>query len=194
MTGADERESAWVERVRKAARARPVVGVMGGSAASAGDLARAETFGRETAGAGWVVLTGGGPGIMEAASRGARLAGGLTVGVLPVEAPVPGYPNAFVSVPLFTGLGRLDPTTGGLGRNRINILASDVIVAFPGAAGTFSEIRLAAEHGKPLMLLGWTLDELDDATRDAIARHRASPYICPDPETAVRWLQARKKS
>jgi predicted Rossmann-fold nucleotide-binding protein len=43
----------------------------------------------------------------------------------------------------------------GDGRNIINILSSDVVVALPGSTGTLSEIALALKNQKPLYLLGW---------------------------------------
>jgi hypothetical protein len=60
-----------------------------------------------------------------------------------VEAPH-GYPNPWVEIPVYThlpvsGMGGLDASS----RNHINILTSDVIVALPGSAGTWSEVMLA---------------------------------------------------
>jgi uncharacterized protein (TIGR00725 family) len=61
---------------------QPCVAVIGASACSAEEAALAEEIGRLLADAGAVVLTGGRGGVMEAACRGARQAGGLTVGIL----------------------------------------------------------------------------------------------------------------
>jgi uncharacterized protein (TIGR00725 family) len=79
---------------------------------------------------------------MEAASRGAVEAGGLTVGILPSAAPIVGYPNAWVRIPVFTGAGGA--------RNAFNVLSARLCVAIGGGAGTLSEIALALKSGIPI--------------------------------------------
>src|SRR5579871_1506156 len=69
---------------------RPPVTIFGSARIDESDpeYAKARAIGREFAGRGWAVITGGGPGVMEAANRGAQEAGGLSVGlgiVLPHE-------------------------------------------------------------------------------------------------------------
>jgi uncharacterized protein (TIGR00730 family) len=61
----------------------PAVAVFGSARLRVGDpaLAAAEAIGQAFATRGWAVITGGGPGVMEAASRGAHEAGGLSVGL-----------------------------------------------------------------------------------------------------------------
>jgi len=184
-----EKTEDWVHQAVCAAGGKAIVGVMGGGSAAEADLRAAETFGGLVARSGYALLTGGGPGIMEAASRGARRAGGPAIGVLPVQEPAAGYPNAFVTHPLFTGLGAFNPATGDAGRNRINILASDLIAAFPGAAGTNSEIRLAAENRKPLVLVGWTLPSLEGASR--VCLRDLDVAEATTPEQALEWVQGR---
>jgi uncharacterized protein (TIGR00725 family) len=120
----------------------PIVAVFGASDASAEEMAVAERVGAVAARAGCVVLTGGGPGVMEAASRGAVGAGGLTVGILPTAGPGGGYPNAWVRLPIYTG--------SGSARNAFNVLTADLCVAIGGGAGTLSEIALAMKSGKPV--------------------------------------------
>lgn len=132
---------------------------MGAGAHAHQDLA--VPLGRRLARLGVHLLTGGGTGVMTSVSRAfAEVEGraGLVIGVLPlVEAGGgPGtpseYPNPWVEVPIRTHLGKLgaDPFS----RNHINVLTSDVVVALPGSSGTASEVALAIEYGRPLVLFG----------------------------------------
>jgi len=117
----------------------PVLAVLGAGDADADELDVARRIGGMAARAGWVVATGGGPGAMEAACRGAAEAGGLTLGVLPTDRPAGGYPNPWVAVPVYTG--------AGYARNAFLVLTADVCVAVGGGAGTLSEIALACKSG-----------------------------------------------
>ena len=118
-------------------------------------------LGRYLARLGAHLLTGGGTGVMTSVSRAfaeVEDRAGLVIGVLPLEGVggEPGrsaeYPNPWVEVPIRTHLGKLgaDPFS----RNHINVLTSDVVVALPGSSGTASEVTLAIEYGRPLVLFG----------------------------------------
>ena len=112
-------------------------------------LARAEAVGRGLAEGGAVLVCGGLGGVMEAACRGARDAGGLTVGLLPGDDRSAANPWVAVAIP--TGLGEL--------RNGLVVRAADAVVAVGGAFGTLSEIALALKRGTPVIGLGtWELD------------------------------------
>lgn len=121
-----------------------LVGVMGPGRAGAEVLAAARELGRLVALEGWALVTGGrAAGVMEAASRGAKEAGGLTVGILPGEDG--GDANDFVDVVVVTGMGQA--------RNNVNVLSSRVVVACGMGAGTAAEVALALKAHKPVVLL-----------------------------------------
>jgi len=120
----------------------------GEGGAAAGELEAAEEIGRLLAAAGAVVVCGGLGGVMEAACRGARSAGGLTLGILPGRDRRDA--NRFVEVAVPTGLGEA--------RNALVVRAADAVVAVGGAYGTLSEIALALKGGTPVVGLGtWEL-------------------------------------
>ncbi len=125
---------------------KTVIGVMGGCVTDAGAGEAARELGRLIAENGWVLLNGGRPtGIMDASARGAHEAGGLTVGVLFDDDKE--QASEFLDLVIPTGLGA--------GRNIINVLASDVVVACPGSGGTLSEVAMALRFGRRVVLLGF---------------------------------------
>jgi predicted Rossmann-fold nucleotide-binding protein len=151
---------------------RPVVAVVGsGSGAGTGT----EEVGSLIAQLGCHLLTGAGGGVMAAVSRAffnTPDRKGLVIGVVPgtVEplkaleqresadiryTPKPGYPNEWVEIALYTHL----PDSGAKGtlatsRNHIVVLSAEAIVAFPGGAGTRSEMWLATQYGVPIIAYG----------------------------------------
>lgn len=146
---------------------RKVIGVMGGGSVSGQVAGMAEELGRLIAEAGLVILTGGRPaGVMDAASRGAKSAGGLVVGVLPGADPDDSTEHLDIAI----------ATNLADGRNLVNILSSDVVVACPGAAGTMSEVALAVKNRRPLVLLGWDPGQVvSGAERDGRVARAATP-------------------
>ena len=127
---------------------QPYVAVVGAGRATADELAQAEAVGRALAEGGAVVVCGGLGGVMEAACRGARAAGGRTLGILPGADR--SAANEWVDVAVPTGLGEA--------RNALVVRAADAVVAVAGEFGTLSEIALALKVGKPVIGVGtWDL-------------------------------------
>ena len=127
---------------------RPVIAVIGsGEGVDDGTLELAESVGRLVAERGAVLVTGGRLGVMEAASRGASLAGGLVLGVLPGTDGADA--NAYVDVAIPTGLGFAM-------RNVMTIRSADAVIMISGEVGTLAEAVLAYQHGKPLVAVAST--------------------------------------
>jgi hypothetical protein len=122
-----------------------IIGVMGpGANATETDLQNAYKLGKLIAQSGWVLLTGGrNAGVMDAASKGAKAANGLTIGILPTN-DTSAVSNA-VDIAIVTDMGN--------GRNNINVLSSNVVIACGMGAGTASEIALALKNHKKVILL-----------------------------------------
>jgi uncharacterized protein (TIGR00725 family) len=145
------------------------IGVAGASQAGPSLVEQGERLGRRLGEAGVVVVCGGGGGVMEAVCRGARAAGGTTVGLLPGLDR--GDANPYLSVSVPTGLGQ--------GRNLLLVRASDALVAVGGGFGTLSEIALALRTGVPVIgLATWSL-ELDTRPVEAFP-------VAGDADTAAR--------
>lgn len=122
-------------------RDRPRIGVMGPSECPPHIWNLARDVGCAIARNGGILICGGGGGVMEAAAKGAKDAGGITVGILPCERA--DFANDYIDIPIATGLGNA--------RNAINALTSQVIIAVSGAYGTLSEIALALKCGTPVV-------------------------------------------
>jgi uncharacterized protein (TIGR00725 family) len=136
--------------------ARPyLIAVIGKSSKDPSDppspeaLRAAELVGANIAGAGAILITGGLSGVMEAASRGAKRANGLVVGMLP------GFKkddaNRYVDVAITTGMGWM--------RNTLVVRAADAVIMISGGIGTLNELTLAYQD-KPTVVLegtgGWS--------------------------------------
>jgi uncharacterized protein (TIGR00725 family) len=119
------------------------VAVIGPGDADARLLALAYQVGELLGQAGCMVYTGGLGGVMEAALRGAREAGGQTVGILPGADA--NEANAYVDVPVVTGMGEA--------RNLVLIRSVEAVIAIGRGYGTLSEIGFALRLGKRLVLL-----------------------------------------
>jgi uncharacterized protein (TIGR00725 family) len=141
---------------------RAWIAVVGPGSASDDELALAEEAGASVAAAGCGLVCGGLGGVMEAACRGARSRGGLTLGLLPgLDRDAA---NGWVVVAVPTGLGEA--------RNALVVRAADAVVAIGGGWGTLSKIALA--------LKTW-----------ASGRGRSRATVSPCPASSVRPTRAR---
>lgn len=121
---------------------RPYIAVVGGGRdVDQETLETAEELGRAVAEAGAVLVCGGLGGVMEAACRGAKTAGGTTVGIVPGETR--DAANDHCDVAVATGMGEM--------RNVIVVRSVDVVIALAGEFGTLSEIAFALRIGTPVV-------------------------------------------
>jgi uncharacterized protein (TIGR00725 family) len=147
-----------------------VVAVVGAGEACTDLADLAERLGGELARRGATVVCGGLGGVMEAACRGAKAAGGTTVGILP--GPDRRGGNRWLDVAIATGMGEA--------RNVVVVRTADAVVAVGGEYGTLSEIAFALKLGRPVAgLRTWQLAR-DGMLRDDI-------HVAQDPAEAAAW-------
>jgi uncharacterized protein (TIGR00725 family) len=111
---------------------------------------RAEQVGRLLAEHGATVVTGGLGEVMAAAARGAKSAGGATIGILPGETRSDA--NPWLDHVVVTGIGH--------GRNLAVVASGDAVIAVGGRYGTLAEIGFALTLGRTVVVLepGWPVD------------------------------------
>ncbi len=123
------------------------IAVIGRGDCSGEEYETAETVGRLIAEDRGTVCCGGLGGVMEAACRGAKEAGGTTVGILPDT----GDGNAYLDVVVRTGLGHA--------RNVVLVNSADAVIAVGGGYGTLSEIAIALKIGRSVYGLStWKIE------------------------------------
>jgi uncharacterized protein (TIGR00730 family) len=173
---------------------RPAVTIFGSARVTNEDpvYEQARLVARRFAESGWAVVTGGGPGVMEAANRGAKEGGGLSVG-FNIELPHEQRGNPYVDVSL--------TFRHFYARKTMFVKAAEGFVVFPGGFGTADELFEALtliQTGKvrnfPVILvdsdyweelLTWVRDEL-------LADGMISPndldllHVTDDPDDAVK--------
>lgn len=112
--------------------------------------ANAEEVGRLLAERGATVVTGGLGEVMAAAARGAKGAGGTTIGILPTETR--DAVNEWIDHVVVTGIGHA--------RNLAVVASGDAVIAVGGRYGTLAEIGLALTLGRPVVVLepGWEVE------------------------------------
>jgi uncharacterized protein (TIGR00725 family) len=111
---------------------------------------RAEQVGRFLAERGCTVVTGGGSEVMAAAARGAKAAGGTTIGILPGERRDDA--GEWIDHVVVTGIGHA--------RNLAVAASGQAVIAVGGSWGTLAEIAFARRLGRPVVILdpGWELE------------------------------------
>jgi uncharacterized protein (TIGR00730 family) len=142
----------------------------------------------------WAVVTGGGPGVMEAANRGAKEGGGLSIG-FNIELPHEQFVNPYVDISL--------TFRHFYARKTMFVKAAEGFVVFPGGFGTADELFEALtliQTGKvlhfPVVLFdsGYWDELLDWFRDDLLAERMISPedvkllYVTDDPADAVEQV------
>lgn len=140
------------------------------------ELTLAGAVGRLLAERGCTLVCGGLGGAMAAACRGARDAGGATIGI------IPGYDdraaNPWVEHVICTGMGQA--------RNTLVAATGQAIIAIGGGWGTLSEIALALRLGRPVVLLGgWAGMFSAETGRTLLDELEGTIIVADTPETAV---------
>jgi uncharacterized protein (TIGR00725 family) len=122
---------------------------------------RAEQVGRLLAEGGATVVTGGLGEVMAAAARGAKSAGGTTIGILPGETRADG--NPWLDHVVVTGVGHA--------RNLAVVASGEAVIAVGGHYGTLAEIGFALTLGRPVVVLepGWEIEGTQRAQTPAEA-------------------------
>jgi uncharacterized protein (TIGR00725 family) len=168
------------------------IGVIGRSRRSGEELPRhmldaAEEVGRGIALAGAALVNGGTGGVMEHSAKGAKEAGGLTVGFLP-QADL-SHANPYLDLAFPTGMGTL--------RNVLTARCADSLVVIGGGVGTLNEITLAYDAAVPVVVLegtgGWS-DRLRETLYDGayLDERRVLPIsFASSPAEAVATAVAR---
>lgn len=134
----------------------------------------AEQIGRQIAEQDAVLLCGGLGGVMEAAARGAKAAGGTTIGIIPTDRKSDA--NEYIDHVIVTGMGE--------GRNMIVAKSADAVIALPGKYGTLTEMAFALLNGIPVISVSaWKLGEEVKQVEDPIeaaklAVELARKHVC----------------
>jgi len=128
---------------------RKIIAVIGGAEASEKHLKIAEQVGRLIAERNAILVTGGMGGVMSAASKGAKEANGLVIGILPTANKESA--NPYVDIPIVTGLNQA--------RNFIIARTCDCAIAVNGRFGTLSEIAYCLMYDIPVIGIDtWQID------------------------------------
>ncbi len=190
--------SEFVEGFDALAALPPAISVFGSSRVGQDDeaYAAARAFGEAAARSGFAVITGGGPGVMEAANRGCAEAGGLSVGCN-IELPFEQRLNQWVTLGVDFRYFFV--------RKTMFVKYADAFVVFPGGFGTLDELFEAltlVQTGKimqfPVVLYGsayWS-GLLDWLRERVLGEGKVSAddldifFVCDDPDEALAHIEA----
>lgn len=170
---------------------RLTVGVMGSAADDQSDHGRdmAYRLGAAIADRGFTLITGACPGLPYEAARGARDAGGQSVGVSPALSLYEHLyryhsPADAFDVLIYTG-------SGLMGREVTNIHSSDMVVVIGGRSGTLGEFAIAYDEGKLIGVLqgtGGLTDEIERIVKTIEKDTGARVVYSRDPVELVKRL------
>ena len=187
----------FVEAIETLSRVKHAVSIFGSARTAPDDpyYQKAELLARLLAQKGFSVITGGGPGIMEAANKGAAEAGGRSVG-MNIRLPFEQKPNPYANINIdyryfFT-------------RKVMFVKYAMAYVVMPGGFGTLDElfealtlIQTKRIKGFPVILMGseYWKGLLDWLRKTMLHDNKISPadlelfQIIDDPEEIVRHIQ-----
>jgi len=157
---------------------KAIIAVIGGEQPTPAEEKLAEEVGRELGRQGAIIICGGLGGVMEAACRGARASGGLTIGVLPGDSSRAA--NPYVQIPIVTSLG--------YARNIPIVKSAQAVIAVGGGYGTLSEIAHALQGGTPVIGLNtWSLSRNGQEDRSIIPAQNPAEAV----DTALSLARER---
>jgi uncharacterized protein (TIGR00725 family) len=159
------------------------VAVVGGAQCSRDEAKLAEAVGVELAKRKVTLICGGLGGVMAAACKGARSAGGKTVGIVPGNTR--DEANSYVDIPIVTGIGEA--------RNVIVVNTAQAVIAIGGKFGTLAEIAYALRSKIPVVGLNtWTLSKNGRLVKSIIAANNPKEAV-EKALAAIKGTEEEKK-
>tara|TARA_Y100000590_G_scaffold103424_1_gene117538 strand:- start:27226 stop:27741 length:516 start_codon:yes stop_codon:yes gene_type:complete len=122
-----------------------------------------------------ILLCGGMGGVMESASRGAKKSNGITVGILPTSDKSDA--NSFTDIIIPTSFGKL--------RNFFIVNLADVVIGISGSWGTLSELSMAMNLNKKVILLAGTGGAVDLLINSKVNISSNTFFVAKDVNTAI---------
>ena len=154
-----------------------IIGIMGPNNATKENLKDAYEIGKYVANKGYTVLTGGlNIGIQNEGLKGAKSSNGLTIGIMPFNEPEKF--SEYVDIPIITNMRS--------GRNYINVLSSNLVIACGIDVGTVSEISLSLvkTNNKKVILVG----ALNEANELFIELRKDNVFVAKDYNVCINIL------